>query len=55
MAQFAYKARRRTGEVVAGILDVADRSAALAQIEKLGLFPVMVDGSKAGAAAVEKP
>ncbi len=55
MAQFAYKARRRTGEVVAGILDVADRAAALAQIEKLGLFPVMVDGSKAGAAVVEKP
>ncbi|MEY2408159.1 MAG: type pilus assembly protein PilC [Verrucomicrobiota bacterium] len=55
MAQFAYKARRRTGEVVAGILDVADRAAALAQIEKLGLFPVMVDGSKAGAAAIEKP
>ena len=54
MAQFAYKARRRTGEVVAGILDVADRATALAQIEKLGLFPVMVDGSKAGAAAVEK-
>lgn len=55
MAQFAYKARRRTGEVVAGVLDVADRAAALAQIEKLGLFPVMVDGGKAGAAAVEKP
>ena len=54
MAQFAYKARRRTGEVVAGILDVADRATALAQIEKLGLFPVMVDGSKAGATAAEK-
>ena len=57
MAQFAYKARRRTGEVVAGVLDVADRAAALAQIERLGLFPVMVDASKAGvtAAAAEKP
>src|SRR5262245_24751371 len=54
MAQFAYKARRRTGEVVQGVLDVADRAAAVAQIERLGLFPVMVDASKAGVAAAEK-
>src|SRR4026208_1600256 len=51
MAQFAYKARRKTGEVVQGVLDVADRTAALAQIERLGLFPVMVDGSKGATAA----
>src|SRR5688572_16517572 len=51
MPQFAYKARRRSGEVVQGVLDVADRGAALNQIERLGLFPVMVDGSKAAAAA----
>lgn len=59
MPQFAYKARRRSGEVVQGVLDVADRAAALAQIEKLGLFPVMVDASKAGmtagTAASDKP
>lgn len=58
MPQFAYKARRRTGEVVQGVLDVADRAAALAQIDRMGLFPVMVDASKAGvaaAAAAEKP
>jgi len=57
MPQFSYKARRRTGEVVEGILDVADRSAALLQIERLGLFPVAVDASKAGAMAVaaERP
>src|SRR5438034_2558594 len=54
MPQFAYKARRRSGEVVQGVLDVADRAAALAQIERLGLFPVMVDTSKAGVAAAEK-
>ena len=54
MPQFAYKARRRTGEVVQGVLDVADRTAALTQIERLGLFPVMVDASKAGVTAVEK-
>src|SRR5437867_10317564 len=54
MPQFAYKARRRSGEVVQGVLEVADRAAALAQIERLGLFPVMVDTSKAGVAAAEK-
>ena len=50
MPQFSYKARRRNGEVVTGVLEVADRSAALLQIEKLGLFPVSVDASKGGAA-----
>src|SRR6476660_4432283 len=52
MPQFSYKARRRTGEVVEGLLEVADRSAALVQIERLGLFPVAVDASKGGAAAI---
>jgi len=54
MPQFAYKAKRRTGEVVQGVLEVADRAAALSQIERLGLFPVMVDASKSGLAAAEK-
>jgi type II secretory pathway component PulF len=51
MAQFSYKARRRSGEVVEGLLEVADRSAALVQIERLGLFPVAVDAAKASAVA----
>jgi general secretion pathway protein F len=59
MPQFSYKARRRTGEVVEGMLDVADRSAALIQIERLGLFPVAVDAARASAiaaaAAAERP
>lgn len=57
MPQFSYKARRRTGEVVEGMLEVADRSAALVQIERLGLFPVAVDAAKGGAiaAAIERP
>ena len=46
MPHFSYKARRRTGEVVQGMLEVADRSAALVQIERLGLFPVAVDAAK---------
>ena len=52
MAQFSYKARRRTGEVVEGSLDVADRPAALVQLERLGLFPVAVDAARAGAPAL---
>lgn len=56
MPQFSYKARRRSGEVVQDILDAPDRAAALAQIERLGMFPVMVDGLKgAGAGAVPMP
>jgi type II secretory pathway component PulF len=55
MAQFSYKARRRSGEVVQGVLDVADRAAALAQIERLGLFPVALDAAKGGATATDKP
>ena len=51
MAQFSYKARRRSGEVVHGSLDVPDRTAALAQIDRLGLFPVSVDAAKGGATA----
>ena len=50
MPQFSYRARRRSGELVEGVLDVPDRSAAVAQIERLGLFPVAVDTAKAGAA-----
>jgi type IV pilus assembly protein PilC len=46
MANFTYRARRRSGEVVNGILDVPDRSAALMQIERLGLFPVAVEMAK---------
>jgi type II secretory pathway component PulF len=51
MPQFSYKARRRSGEVVEGILDVADRPAALVQIERLGLFPVAIEAAKGGVAA----
>lgn len=49
MPEFSYKARRRSGELVEGVLEVADRPAALAQITRLGLFPVAVDASRGGA------
>jgi type II secretory pathway component PulF len=50
MPQFSYKARRRSGELVEGVLEVADRPAAVAQIERLGLFPIAVDTGKAAPA-----
>jgi type II secretory pathway component PulF len=50
MAQFTYKARRRSGEVVTGVLEVTDRGAALTQIERLGLFPIAVEIPKGAAA-----
>jgi type II secretory pathway component PulF len=56
MPQFSYRARRRSGEVVQGVLDVADRSAALLQIERLGLLPVAVDMPKGSEPArAERP
>src|SRR3954465_5379299 len=57
MPAFAYKARKRSGEVVTGVLEVADRGAALLQIDRLGLFPIAVDmpkGAAAAAAAADK-
>src|SRR5450631_3292919 len=51
MAEFTYKARRRSGELVEGVLDVPDRPAALTQIQRLGLFLIAVDSAKPGAAA----
>src|ERR1700744_4044664 len=49
MPQFSYKARKRTGEMVEGVLEVPDKSAALMQIQRSGLFPLAVDAAKAGA------
>jgi type II secretory pathway component PulF len=54
MPQFSYKARRRSGELVEGILEVNDRPAAVAQIERLGLFPISVDTSKGAPAGDAK-
>jgi len=54
MARFSYRARRRSGELVQGVLEVPDRSAALSQIERLGLFPVAVEAAKGTAARAER-
>jgi len=47
MPQFSYRAKKRSGELVEGVLEVADRSAALLQIQRSGLFPVTVADAKA--------
>lgn len=58
MPQFAYKARKRNGEVVEGTLEGSDRSHALAQISKMGMFAVAVNparsSGKRNAAPVKK-
>ncbi|MGA2245431.1 MAG: type II secretion system F family protein [Verrucomicrobiota bacterium] len=54
MPQFSYKARKRSGELVEGFLEVADRSAALMQIQRSGLFPIAVADSKASTTTVVK-
>src|SRR5271170_199908 len=54
MPEFSYKARRRSGELVEGVLEVTDRPAALAQIARLGLFPIAVDAKKGGAVVTGK-
>ena len=45
MAQFTYKARRPSGELVEGALESADKASALGQLDRLGLFPVSVQQS----------
>jgi type IV pilus assembly protein PilC len=50
MPQFSYKARKRSGELVEGVLETPDRSAALLQIQRSGLFPISVSDA-AGAPA----
>jgi type II secretory pathway component PulF len=54
MPQFSYKARKRSGELVEGVLETPDRAAALAQIQRSGLFPLAVTDAKAGAGPATK-
>lgn len=51
MPQFSYRAKKRTGELVEGVLEVADRPAALTHISRLGLFPLTVEAARAGTVA----
>lgn len=55
MAQFSYKARRRSGEIVKGVLDGNDRGAVLVQMERLGLLPVSLKNVQGEKAAKNSP
>jgi type II secretory pathway component PulF len=55
MAQFTYKARRPSGELVEGSLDTADKASALGQIDRLGLFPVSVQQTGGTKAQLRQP
>jgi type II secretory pathway component PulF len=46
MPQFSYKARKRSGEIVQGVLDVPDRSTAIIQLQRMGLLPVQIEAPK---------
>jgi type II secretory pathway component PulF len=46
MPTFQYKAKTRAGELVSGSLAAGDRRAALAELGKLGFFPLAVDSAE---------
>ena len=54
MAQFTYKARSRSGQVMQGVLESADRAGALSKLQRDGLYPVSIQPAK-GKAAKTKP
>ena len=43
MPTFQYKAKTRAGELVSGSLAAGDRRTALAELGKMGFFPLVVD------------
>ena len=49
MATFAYTARTKSGEKIEGVVDAADRRAALSRIESMGQIPVSVTDKVAAA------
>lgn len=48
MAEFVYKARKKNGTSIQGVLEAGDRMAALAQLQKQGLLPVSVEAASKG-------
>ena len=49
MPTFQYKSKTRAGELVNGTLAAGDRRAALAELGKLGFFPLAVDSAETDA------
>jgi len=54
MAQFTYKARSKSGEVMQGLLESTDRAGAMSQLKRDGLFPVSIELAKGKAAKVKR-
>ncbi len=54
MPKFSYKARRRSGEIEEGVLELADRAAVLAQLDRRGLFPMAVETSGGAVVTAKK-
>ena len=48
MPTFQYKAKNRAGELINGTLAAGDRRTALAELGRLGYFPLTVDAAQAG-------
>jgi type II secretory pathway component PulF len=53
MPTYQYKARTRTGELVTGALAAADRRLAVAELGRMGYFPLRVETAGAEAGAVK--
>jgi type II secretory pathway component PulF len=51
MPTFQYKAKKRTGELISGTLAAGDRRVALAELGRLGYFPLEVEAAQAEGAA----
>ena len=54
MAQFTYKARSKSGEVMEGLLESSDRAGAMSQLKGDGLFPVSIEPAKGKAAKAKR-
>ena len=54
MAQFSYKARSRSGEVMQGVLESADRAGASSKLQRDGLYPVSIQPAKGKAAKTKQ-
>lgn len=54
MPQFSYRARNAQGALVEGVLDCADRSVAIRQIEQLQYIPIRIEAAGAPPSTVSK-
>ena len=54
MAQFTYKARSKSGEVMEGLLESSDRAGAMSQLKGDGLFPVSIELAKGKSAKAKR-